>query len=527
MPLPDNIQKKLQTLPDKPGVYFMRNRQGKIIYVGKAASLRDRVRNYFRRSTQRSADPKLRGLLHSVQDLDILVCRTEAEATLTEGRMIKDFRPRFNVLLKDDKRFLLLRIQPGEPWPRFDAVRLQKEDGATYLGPYASSAAAWAALEFIERRFGVRRCRPLEPGPADHQHCLNDVVRYCSAPCLGKVTAEQYRARVDAACAFLRGEHPEILEEIQQAMEKEAAAKRFEKAAALRDTLLLLRRAVKERALGTRSLALKAADAAAGVAELQRVLALPLLPRVIEAYDISNIAGTLAVGSMVCAVDGVPQKNRYRRFRIRTVTGSDDPAMMAEMIHRRYARLVADHSARPDLVLVDGGLTQLRAARRALDALGLCELPVAGLAKQFEEIYYEGRPAPADSPVAITPSDSSAVIPPPTAPLAKEPILRLPPGSRALQVLQRLRDEAHRFALDYHHRLRLQRIRESQLDDVAGIGEKRKEVLLRHFGSVARLRRARAAEIAAAPGIGPQMARLIRKTLAAGAGDEVKKEANA
>ena len=521
MPLPEKIQHKLQTLPDKPGVYFMRNRQGKIIYVGKAASLRDRVRNYFRRSTQRSADAKLRGLLHSVHDLDILVCRTEAEATLTEGRMIKDFRPRFNVLLKDDKRFLLLRIHLGEPWPRLDAVRLQKEDGATYFGPYASSAAAWAALEFIERRFGLRRCRPLEPGPTDHQHCLNDVVRYCSAPCIGKVTAEQYRARVDTACAFLRGERPEILDEIRLAMEKEAAAKRYEKAAALRDTLLLLRRAVKERALGTRSLALKAADAAAGVAELQQALGLALLPRVIEAYDVSHIAGTLAVGSMVCAVDGLPQKNRYRRFRIRTVAGSDDPAMMAEMIHRRYARLVADQGARPDLVLVDGGLTQLRAARRALDALGLAGLPVAGLAKRFEEIYYEGRPAPA---AALLPPSANPARPGAPTPPAAEPILRLPDGSRALQVLQRLRDEAHRFALAYHHRLRFQRIRESQLDDVAGIGRKRKEVLLRHFGSLARLRRASETEIAAVPGVGQEVARLIKKTLAASAGDKVHKD---
>lgn len=518
MTLPEKIQRKLQALPAKPGVYFMRNRQGRIIYVGKAASLRQRVRNYFRRSTARSADPKLRGLLHSVDDFDVLVCRTEAEATLTEGRMIKDFRPRFNVLLKDDKRFLLLRVPLGEPWPRFDAVRLQKEDGATYFGPYASSAAAWAALEFIERRFGLRRCRPLAPGPADHQHCLNDVVRYCAAPCLGKVTAEQYRARVDAACAFLRGEHPEILDEIRQAMEREAAAKHFEKAAALRDSLLLLRRAVKERALGTRSLALKAADARAGVDELQQTLGLPRPPRVIEAYDISNIAGTLAVGSMVCAVDGLPQKNRYRRFRIRTVTGSDDPAMLAEMLRRRYTRLVAEGGPRPDLVLVDGGLTQLRAARRALDAAGLADLPAAGLAKRFEEIYHEGPPAPAAAPAAADAAAAPPAAPP--APLPGAPILRLPDGSRALQVLQRLRDEAHRFALDYHHRLRQQRISESQLDDIAGIGARRKEVLLRHFGSVARLRRASAAQIAAVPGLGPDLARQIKQALAGGAGGQ-------
>ena len=486
------IEDKLQALPDKPGIYIMRDRRGKIIYVGKAASLRDRVRSYFRLSTLRNADPKTRSLVNTVEDFETLICRTEAEATLTEGRLIKDFRPRFNVLLKDDKRFLLLRVNRRESLPRFDAVRLQKEDGADYFGPYVSSAAAWAALEFVERRFGLRRCRPLEPGPDDHKHCLNDIVRFCSAPCINKVTPEQYRERVAEACAFLKGEKPEVLKEIEDAMTQAAAAQKFEKAAALRDSLLLLRRAVKERALGTRTLAMKTEDAATGVAELQQVLGMAKPPRVIEAYDVSNIAGTLAVGSLVCAVEGLPQKQRYRRFRIRTVEGSDDPAMMAEMVRRRFARLIAEQAERPDLVLVDGGLTQLRAARRELDGLGLRDLPVAGLAKKFEEIYFEG---------AVTR-------------LAAEPIIRLPENSRALHVLQRIRDEAHRFALDYHRALRRRRILESQLDDIEGIGTRRKEDLLKHFGSIARLRRASVEQIAAAPGVGSELARLIHKVLA-------------
>ena len=193
MPISDKIQKRLQALPDKPGVYIMRDRRGKIIYVGKATSLRDRVRSYFRQSTLRSADPKTRSLVNTVDDFETLVCRTEAEATLTEGRLIKDYRPRFNVLLKDDKRFLMLRANRREELPRFDAVRLQKEDGADYFGPYVSSAAAWAALEFIERRYGLRSCRPPLPGLEDHLHCLKDVLRHCSAPCIAKVTPLQYR----------------------------------------------------------------------------------------------------------------------------------------------------------------------------------------------------------------------------------------------------------------------------------------------------------------------------------------------
>jgi len=491
VPTSDKIQKRLQALPDKPGVYIMRDRRGKIIYVGKAASLRDRIRSYFRQSTLRSADPKTRSLVNTVDDFETLVCRTEAEATLTEGQLIKDYRPRFNVLLKDDKRFLVLRVNRREELPRFDAVRLQKEDGADYFGPYVSSAAAWAALEFIERRFGLRPCRPPLPGPEDHKHCLKDILRHCSAPCIGKTTPELYRERVAEACAFLRGEKPEILKEIEEAMTKEAAAHKFEKAAALRDSLLLLRRAIKERALGTRSLSLKAEDAVSGIAELQQVLGLARPPHIIEAYDISNIAGTLAVGSLVCAVAGMPHKQRYRRFRIHTVEGSDDPAMMAEMIRRRFARLIAEKGERPDLVLVDGGLTQLRAARRELDGLGLRDLPVAGLAKKFEEIYFEGE----------------------ATRLSAEPVIRLPENSRALHVLQRLRDEAHRFALDYHHALRRRKIMESQLDDIEGVGTRRKEDLLRHFGSIARLRRATVEQIAAAPGVGSELARTIHQRL--------------
>ena len=488
MKIPDRVKDKLQRLPDKPGVYFMRDARGKIIYVGKAASLRSRVRSYFRQATLRSASPKLRGLVRSIADLDILVARTEAEATLTEGRMIKDYRPRYNVQFRDDKRFLLLRIDPREAFPRLDAVRLDKGDGATYFGPYASSQAARAALEFADKHFGLRRCRPAVPGPEDHRHCLNDIVRYCAAPCIAKVSREEYAERVERACAFLRGESPEVLKELEEAMAREAADHHFEKAAALRDTLLLLRRAVRERARVRKTPAVRAEDARAGVAALRGVLGLGRDPATIEACDISNISGTHAVGSLVCAVDGIPQKSRYRMFRIRTVAGSDDPRMMAEVIRRRFERAVAEKSPLPDLLLVDGGIAQLRAARAELDRLGLSALPIAGLAKRFEEIVWE-------------PAGSG----PRTA--------RLPPGSPALTVLQRLRDEAHRFALTYHLALRRRRIRESVLDDIGGVGGKRKELLLRRFGSMARLRKATEDEIAAVPGVGRAMARRVREGL--------------
>ena len=484
MTLPDKVKQKMQNLPDKPGVYFMRDRDGRIIYVGKASSLRDRVRSYFHRATLRSSNPKLRGLVHSIHDFDILITRTEAEATLTEGRLIKDYRPYYNVSLKDDKRFLLIRVNLNEPLPRFEACRIQKDDGAVYFGPYASSPSAWAALEFMEKRFGLRQCRPRVPGPDDHKHCHNDIVRFCSAPCIAKVSPEQYRERVELAAAFLRGEKPEYLEEVKQAMEKESADRRFEKAAALRDTLFLLRRAVKERIRARKTLVIKAEDAKAGVEELRQALGLDEPPRVIEAYDISNISGTHAVGSLVCSVDGIPQKNRYRMFRIKTVEGIDDPGMMAEVIHRRFARALEEKERLPDLVLLDGGITQLSAARAQLDRLGLQNLPAAGLAKRFEEIFWKQR----------------------------DPI-RLPPDSNALKVLVQIRDEAHRFALTYHRSLRLKRIRESMLDEIEGIGEKRKNLLLKHFGSVARLRKVPEEEIAKVPGVGAAVARVVKEAL--------------
>ncbi|MEM7395923.1 MAG: GIY-YIG nuclease family protein, partial [Verrucomicrobiota bacterium] len=194
MQISSKIQEKLQNLPSKPGVYLMRDRQGRIIYIGKATSLRNRVRWYFQGGTLKSAEPKLRGLIRSVEDLEYIVLRNEAEAILTEGRLIKEYRPRYNVMFKDDKRFLLLRIDLNEPFPRFKTCRIKKADKATYFGPYASSASARVSMEFCEKRFGLRVCNPRSPGPEDYRHCINDIVRFCSAPCVDKVDKAGYRA---------------------------------------------------------------------------------------------------------------------------------------------------------------------------------------------------------------------------------------------------------------------------------------------------------------------------------------------
>lgn len=486
MPLPPTLREKLAALPDKPGCYLMRDRTGTIIYVGKAVSLRRRVQSYFRPSTLRDAPPKLRSLLHSVADLDILTVRNEAEALLTESQLIKQYRPRFNVVLRDDKRYLALRADPRDPVPRLATCRIVRDDAARYFGPFPSAAVVRTVLDFTEKRYGLRKCTPLEPDAETYRHCMNDIVRFCSAPCIGRISREAYRERFDEACAFLRGERPGVMEEVRTRMAEASQKRDFEKAASLRDTWQALREMVRRRAVTVAAPERRAGDAREGIRDLQHRLGLPQAPALIEGFDISNLFGTHSVASMVAAVDGLPERRLYRRFRIRTVEGADDPRAIAEVIRRQYARVRGERRALPGLILIDGGIPQLRAAREALDALGLGRVPAAGLAKKMEEIVLDNGAPP----------------------------LRLPRDSQALRVLIRLRDEAHRFALDYHRRLRNRLIRESSLDEIPGIGPAKKAALLRRFGSVYRLARASAAEVAGVPGITPGLAEAILRSVA-------------
>lgn len=483
MSLSRELKTKLRLLPDRPGCYLMRDCSGRIIYVGKAASLRNRVRSYFRASARRSAPPRLRSLIASVADLDFIVVRTEEDALATENKLIKDYQPRFNVLLRDDKRFPLLRLDTGTTWPRFQLCRVKRSDNAIYFGPYVSSGAARAAQEFVERKFGLRRCSVPNPDAGTHRHCINDIVRYCSAPCIGRVTRAEYRRRADEAAAFLNGERPALLDELVAAMNAASAALDFEKAAGMRDTLAMLRSAIKRRASVARPRGVPPAGAAAGVAALQAALGLSRPPAFIRAVDISNISGRHAVGAMVAAVNGVCRPELYRRFRITTAATVDDATMTAEVVGRHFRRLLEEQRPMPDLLLVDGGIVQLRAALAALEKLGIREVATAGLAKRFETIVVERR--------------------------GRALLVSLPHDSPALQLLQRLRDEAHRFALAYHHRLRARLIRESVLDEIPGLGEGRKRLLLRRFGSVGGIASAGAETIAAVPGIGPALANRI------------------
>ena len=484
----DTLREKLRHLPEKPGCYLYRDRAGTIIYVGKAVNLRRRVQSYFRASTLRKAPPKLRSLVHHIHDMEFRVVRNEAEALLTESHLIKTYRPRFNILLRDDKRYLSLKADPDKPFPRIVTCRIVRDDGAHYFGPFPSSTVVRTALDFTEKRFGLRKCGSLTPCPDDHTHCLADVIRFCTAPCLGRIDAEAYCERFDEACAFLRGERPAILEEVREQMQKAADAQDYEKAARLRDTWLALKDLTKERARARLTPAIKRPDAAEGLDELGSLLGLSAPPRLIECFDISHLMGTHTVASMVAAVDGVPDRRRYRRFHIRTVA-NDDPHAMAEVVRRRLTRLQAEGgTAFPDLILCDGAQLQVRATRDVLHELGLFDrIPVAGLNEHFEEIVLDdGRPN-----------------------------LILPRDSAALNILIRLRDEAHRFAITFNRALRLRALKESLLDDLPGIGPARKRQLLAAFGSVRRLAMADEAAIAAQPGISAELAKAIKAALSA------------
>ena len=479
------LKEKLAALPDKPGCYLMRDRKGTIIYVGKAISLRRRVQSYFRPSTLRDAPPKLRSMIKSVADLEVLTVRNEAEALLTESALIKQYRPRFNIVLRDDKRYLALRADPRDPVPRLTTCRILRDDHALYFGPFPSAAVVRTVLDFTEKRYGLRKCTPIHPDAETYRHCINDIVRFCSAPCVGRVSPEDYRQRFDEACAFLRGERLAVIEEVKAQMQAAADAHDYEKAATLRDTWIALREMVKQRVRVVATPEMHAADARAGIRELQRLIGLPAVPTLIEGFDISNLFGTHSVASMVAAADGLPDRRLYRRFRIRTVEGADDPRSMAEVVGRRYARVRDEGKPLPGLVMIDGGVTQLRAAREVLADLGLGSVPTIGLAKQMEEIVLDdGRP----------------------------PLL-LPRDSDALRVLTRLRDEAHRFAIDYHRRLRNRLIRESALDEIPGIGPAKKNALLKRFGSVYRLARATREEIETVPGIDRVLAEAVLRAV--------------
>ena len=522
-----DLTKKVHEVPHKPGVYLMRDRFNRVIYVGKARDLRKRVGSYFMPSKLAQADIKTRALLDAVWDFETHTVQSEPESLLLEGKLIKEYRPRYNISFRDDKRFLVVKVDITEAWPRFRLARFKKDDGARYFGPYAQAGALRQTLNFMRKKFGVLTFGRGSPTERELKSATYQVPTR-----LSEISAELYRERVAQACDFLEGHSREMIAAVEEEMRKAAEKLDFEKAADLRNMLEDLRRTTKPARRFTRHSLPSSIDPASDVRALGEALQLPRLPSVMECFDISNISTTHVVASMVCFRNGVPDKDNYRRYRIRTVEGQDDFASMAEVVRRRYSRVlletgkrrpetgkddgtIVDYSAEhsqenqfdtarrlenfpvsglrnpvspvrlPDLIIVDGGKGQLSSACRELQRLGLHELPIIGLAKEYEEIYRPGRALP----------------------------LVLSPESGALRLLQRIRDEAHRFANTYHQLLMKKRIGESILDDCPGVSQNRKNLLLRKFGSVNRLRKATVEQIAATEGIGPKLAEEVHRFL--------------
>ena len=513
-----DLQKKVHEVPHKPGVYLMRDRFHRVIYVGKARDLRKRVSSYFLPSKISQADLKTRAMLDAVWDFETHTVRSDAESLLLEGKLIKEYRPRYNVSFRDDKRFLLVKVDMSEEWPRFRLARFKKDDSARYFGPYPHSGALRQTLNFMRKKFGVLTFGRGSPTERELKSATYQVPMR-----LSEIGAEQYRERVVHACEFLEGHSREMIVALEEEMRKAAEKMNFEKAAELRNMVGDLRSTTKPIRRFARGSLPSAIDPMADVRMLADALQLTRVPRVMECFDISNISTTHVVASMVRFRNGVPDKDNYRRYRVRTVEGQDDFASMAEVVRRRYSRILLEtrdanpdaaefsqenafeaagrlesetnpqsairnpqsYVSLPDLIIVDGGKGQLSAACRELQRLGLHDLPIIGLAKEHEEIYRPDRALP----------------------------LHLPMDSGSLRLLQRIRDEAHRFANAYHQLLMKKRIGESLLDDCPGISQNRKNLLLRKFGSVNQLRKATVEEIASTDGIGRKMAEEVHRFL--------------
>jgi excinuclease ABC subunit C len=610
------LQDKLDSLPDKPGVYIYRDSQDRVIYVGKSIHLRQRVRSYFHASAQQHN--KTRELVAHIDDVEFIITDTELEALILECELIKKHRPRYNIRLKDDKSYPYIKITWHEDYPRIFASRRMVQDGSRYYGPYTSSSAVHQTLDLLRKLFPYRSCNREITG-RDRRACLYYHIGRCLAPCVGKADTDEYRAVISRVCNFLEGRDQKIVNDLEKRMKEAATKLDFESAASYRDQVKSVKLVTEQKIVsGTRkdqdivafarddgqacaqvffirhgkiigrehfvlegttdeqdavileaflqqfynkaayvppeilmphavekakiienwlrsrrggSVTLRvpkrgqskqllqmAAENASetlsalraqweadqnrqtqALAELQEALELSTPPARIEGYDVSTFYGTATYASMVVFVHGVARKSEYRRFKIRTVVGhADDYASMQEALRRRFRRAAAEQegadegkkrdssfAVMPDLILIDGGKGQLRAALEVLSECGLDHLRVFGLAKRNEEIFMPGQ----DTPVC------------------------LPRDSQGLHLIQRVRDEAHRFAITTHRRARTKLGMASTLEAIPGVGPQRRKALLKAFGSMDRIRSATLEELSAVSGITAKVAERIREAL--------------
>ncbi|MFQ5789879.1 MAG: excinuclease ABC subunit UvrC [Acidobacteriota bacterium] len=597
----ETLTRKLAELPSTPGVYLFRGRGGAILYVGKARSLRDRVRSYFRGC--RIDSPKLDRLVSAVRDLEVVETDTEREALVLENNLIKTHKPRYNVLLRDDKNHPYLKLTVNEAYPRLHVVRRPGGDGAVYSGPYVPASLARKSMNLVHRVFGVRNCNEKLDGHRPRP-CLQYQIKRCIAPCVETIAGpEEYRQAVERARLFLEGKNEALVGSLKRQMLCAAEEERFEEAARLRDSIRMLEDlATRQKMAGVRaeerdvfgyyregdravlqvfsvrsgkvvdrdsfrleeleahddaglvSAALKqyyelgrylpaeihapvdfpereliqdwlgskkgsrvevvvprrgskrrmvelvcrnarlafeldfdeaGRQAAARLEALREVLELPEEPRRIEGFDVSNIQGSDIVASMVAFERGQPKRSDYRKFKVRTVAGKpDDFASMREVVLRRYRRVLEEGAEQPDLILIDGGKGQLSAAYDALTELGLSHLPLVSLAKKEEVLFRIGHPDP----------------------------VVLPGSSPALQLMQRVRDEAHRFAVTFHRKRRAARDFHSPLDDIPGIGPKKTRLLMSRFKGLSRVKAASVEDLSSV--LGPRLAGKVHRHLA-------------
>jgi len=397
-------------MPDSPGVYLMKDAAGKVIYVGKAKSLRKRLMTYLGRGLSTKTLIQMR----SVSDIEVRLCPTEALALLLEAALIHKYLPKYNVSLRDDKSFPLIKVT-GEDFPAVYVTRKKNVDASRYLGPYTSANLLREALKIIRRSFSFRTCRKMP-----HKACLYYRVKLCPGPCIGKISKEDYSGRIEDIMMILEGKTDNLIKKLTAAMNSFSAAKEFEKAAKVRDQVSALSALSSIRPEFTSSDEMQ---------DLKELLRLPKLPERIECFDIANISGKEATGSMVSFWRGLPDKDNYRRFKIRTVDSVDDYAMMQEVVRRRYSRVLEQKLPKPDLILIDGGKGHLMTAAKVLLDFAL-PIPLASIAKEEENIYVLGLPNP----------------------------IQLRSDTPALNLIRRIRDEAHRFAQKYHHLLHRKKI---------------------------------------------------------------------
>jgi excinuclease ABC subunit C len=433
----ESIRKKVRTFPAGPGLYFMKGPAEKVLYIGKAKNLRSRVASYFQPGSDliASRGPKIVEMLEKVETVDFIETPNEVDAILQEARLIKDIRPPYNTDLVDDKTFPYLQITTGEDFPGVYITRKPRHRGIRLFGPFTNVKDLRAVLVVLQKIFKFRTCN-LDLREDDEKRrffrpCILYSIKQCTAPCADRIDKQDYKKIIKDLIKFLRSKRSTILRQLKKQMAEAAGALEYEKAAMFRDRIRLIER-LDQRGTPDENVQPEvfAADPAEALVKLREILQTSDPVRIIEGIDVANIAGAEAVGSLVKFIDGKPFKSGYRRFKIKTVKGIDDYAMIAEVVKRRYKYALRGEELWPDLVLIDGGLGHLRAAEKTLAEMKAPAVKVASIAKRQEEIYLQGGNKP----------------------------LKLPSNSPARKLLQYIRDEAHRFAQHYYHILRSKKL---------------------------------------------------------------------